>query len=343
MNKKTKKCEYFFKNHLTNEKKGCIITALTKVGDSPEPLGSKLSLAADGRKKENKMKKIITLTLAALMLLCSVLSLFSCGGQTADGADKVKTIDVKLTDEEYAFVAKKGNTALVESFNAFLDEIKSNGTFDALVAKYFEGEGTKVGYSITTTDVANTDSNLIVATNCPFEPFEYIGDDGKIYGLDIEIAAAYANANNLELVIKNINFDDIFPQVEAGYADIGMAGITVSADRAEIYDFTNTYYAASQKLIVAADNTDFDNCKTVEDVEAVLSSLTGKKIGYQNGTTGGMYVVGDEDWGYTGFANITGKGYTTAQDAVMDLINGNIYAVVVDEAPANALVKAANE
>lgn len=289
------------------------------------------------------MKKIIFLILAITMLLGVTLVFTSCVNDNNNGdSDKVKVVDVKLTDEEYAFVAKKGNTALVSNFNAFLAEIKESGTFDTLVAKYFEGKGTKVGYSVVTGDVQNTDSNLIVATNCPFEPFEYIGDDGKIYGLDIEIAAAYAAANDLELVIKNIGFDDIFTQVDAGYADIGMAGITVSEDRAAIYDFTNTYYAASQKIIVAADNTDFDNCKTASDVEAVLASLEGKKIGFQNGTTGGMYVVGDDDWGYAGFANIEGKGYATAQDAVVDLINGNIYAVVVDEAPASALVNAVN-
>ena len=289
------------------------------------------------------MKKIITLILALTMILGMTFSLASCkksGNET--GSDLVKVIDVKLTDEEYAFVAKKGNTALVNDFNAFLAEIKSNGTFDSLVAKYFEGTGTKVGYDVTTTDVVNTDSNLIVVTNCPFEPFEYIGDDGKIYGLDIEIAAAYAESKGLTLVIKNIGFDDIFTQVDAGYADIGMAGITVSEDRAALYDFTDTYFNASQKLIVAADCTDFDNCKTVEDVEAVLSCLSGKKIGFQNGTTGGMYIVGDEDWGYAGFANITGKGYTSAQEAVTDLVNGNLYAVVVDEAPANAIVSAVN-
>lgn len=299
------------------------------------------------------MKKIISLILALTMMLSAAFVLASCGG--GDNGDNggngggegdvklVKSIEVKLTDEEYAFVAKKGNTALVSSFNEFLTTIKNNGEFDKYVAKYFEGNGEKVGYNVTTTDVQNTDANLIVATNCPFEPFEYIGDDGKIYGLDIEIAAAYAAANNLELVVKNIGFDDIFTQVEAGYADIGMAGITVSADRAAIYDFTNTYYAASQKIIVAADNTDFDDCETVEDVEAVISALSGKKIGYQNGTTGGMYINGDEDWGYAGFANVEGKGYATAQDAVVDLINGNIYAVVVDEAPAAALVSAAND
>ena len=292
------------------------------------------------------MKKIICMTLALVMMLCATFGLASCNktGDSGDGnkAAVVKVIDVKLTDEQYAFVAKKGNTALVNSFNAFLAEIKANGTFDTLVAKYFNGTGTKVGYNVTTTDVTNTDGNLVVVTNCPFEPFEYIGDDGKIYGLDIEIAAAYAAANNLELVIKNIGFDDIFTQVDAGYADIGMAGITVSEDRAAIYDFTDTYFEASQKIIVPASNTDFDNCKTVEDVEAVLKALEGKKIGYQTGTTGGMYINGDADWGYDGFSNIVGTGYVSAQEAVMDLINGNIYAVVVDEAPANAIVNSVN-
>ena len=289
-------------------------------------------------KEEKKMKKIISLIL--VLSIASLLMLTSCGTKNADPVAKI--VDVKLTDEEYAFVCKKGNTELVDSFNAFLDEIKANGQFDTLVDKYFKGEGEKVGYDVATSDVQNTADNLIVATNCPFEPFEYIGDDGKIYGLDIEIAAAYAASKNLTLVVKNIGFDDIFTQVEAVYADIGMAGITVSEDRAAIYDFTNTYYAASQKIIVAADNTDFDACTTAAEVEAVLAALEGKKIGYQTGTTGGMYINGDEDWGYTGFANIEGKGYATAQDALQDLINGNIYAVVVDEAPGAALVNAVN-
>jgi polar amino acid transport system substrate-binding protein len=195
------------------------------------------------RKKEKTMKKIISILLSITMLLAMAATLTSCFGGDND-TDLVKVIDVKLTDEQYAFVAKKDNTALVNDFNSFLATIKENGTFDELVAKYFEGKGTKVGYKVTTTDVQNSDTNLIVVTNCPFEPFEYIGDDGKIYGLDIEIAAAYAESKNLELVIKNIGFDDIFTQVEAGYADIGMAGITVSEDRAAIYSFTNTYFRA---------------------------------------------------------------------------------------------------
>ena len=285
--------------------------------------------------------KNILVKISIFVIAFILLSIFfvACG----QSGGSVKIIDVKLTDEQYAFVCKKGNTELVNSVNDFMAEIKANGTFDSLVAKYFEGVGTKVGYTVTTTDVENTDKNLIVVTNCPFEPFEYMAEDGKIYGLDIEIAAAYAAYVGLELVIKNIGFDDIFVQVEGGYADIGMAGITASADRAEIYDFTTPYYEASQKLIVAADNTDFDNCKTAEDVEAVLVSLEGKSIGYQSATTGGMYINGDEDWGYTGFSNIIGKAYANAQIAVSDLINGNLYAVILDEAPASAIVNAFNK
>lgn len=291
--------------------------------------------------KNNKTNIIANLVLVSI-ILALMLSFAACFGNKETGP-VLKIIDVKLTDEQYAFVCKKGNTALVESMNAFMEEIKANGTFDALVSKYFEGFGTKVGYTVTTTDVENTDGKFVLVTNCPFEPFEYMGQDGKIYGLDIEIAAAYAQKMGLELVIKNIGFDEIFTQVDAGYADIGMAGITASADRAEIYDFTTPYYEASQKLIVAADNTDFDNCKTVEDVEAVLASLNGKSIGYQNATTGGLYINGDEDWGFVGFANINGKSYATAQVAIIDLINGNVYAVILDEAPANAIVNVVNQ
>lgn len=285
------------------------------------------------------MKKTGFLALAALAIAGS-LTFTSCG---EDSTDKVKIINVNLTEEEYAFVMDKENDALKTDFDNFLAGIQQDGTFDEIMDKYFKGEGTKKGYEVETGDVTNTDDKFIVVTNCPFEPFEYIGDDGKIYGLDIEIAGLYAEAKDLDLVIKNIGFDDIFSQVDAGYADIGMAGITASEDRVKLYGFTTTYYNASQKLIVAADNTDFDSCTTVAEVEQILSSLSGKKIGYQTGTTGGMYIVGDADWGYDGFANIMGKGYQSAQDAVTDLINGNIYAVVVDNAPANAIVNAVNQ
>ncbi len=281
------------------------------------------------------MKKILVI----LVLVFSLLMFVGCN----TGSTQVKIIDIKLTDEEYAFVVKKGNTELVNDFNTFLNSIKENGKFDEIVAKYFEGKGTKKGISyVSDANVTNDDKTFVVATNCPFEPFEYVGTDGLIYGIDIEIAQLYAEAKGLTLVVKNIDFDAIFTNVDSNYADMGMAGITISDERLALYDFTNTYYKASQKLVVAADNTDFDNCKTAEDVEKVLAELANKKVGFQIGTTGNWYVAGDESWGYNGFKNVEAKGYKTAQLAIQDIVNGQIYAVVVDEAPAEAMVKAIN-
>lgn len=280
------------------------------------------------------MKKV----LIVLLLLCS-LFITACGGD--ENTDKVKIIDIKLTNEEYAFVCKKGNTELINDFNAFLEEIKANGKFNEILGKYFEGTGEKQGYPITTSAVENTEDKFVIATNCPFEPFEYVGTDGLIYGIDIEIAALFAESQGLELVIKNILFDSILGDVDAGYSDMGMAGITITDDRLALYDFTTPYYQASQKLIVAADNTFFDDCETKEDVENKIKSLQNEKIGFQIGTTGNWYVVGGE-WDFEGYSNVEAKGYSTAQLAIQDIVNGQIYGVIVDEAPAEAMVKAIN-
>ena len=280
------------------------------------------------------MKRILSVLLITMLCL-----LTSCNNKT----EKVKIIDINLTDENYAYVVKKGNTELVTEFNTFLAEIKSNGKFDEIVAKYFEGIGTKDGVNyVTDVDIKNDEDTFIVATNCPFDPFEYIGYDGKMYGIDIEIAKLYAESKNLKLVVKNIDFDAIFTNVDSNYADIGMAGITINEDRLALYDFTDTYYAASQKLVVLESNTLFDECKTALDVETILKSLEKEKMGYQIGTTGNWYVAGDEGWGYPGFENLESKGYKTAQLAVQDVVNGQIYGVIVDEAPAEAMVEAIN-
>ena len=276
------------------------------------------------------MKKIINI----LILICCLFLITSCDNNDIG----VKIIDIKLTEEEYAFAVEKGNIELKNSFNTFLSTIKSDGTLDEIVAKYFDDEGEKIGVAINN-NAENTDDNFVVVTNCPFAPFEYIGDDGLAYGIDIEIAYQYAKANNLNLVVKNIDFDALLSNVNSGYSDIAMAGMTITEDRLLVSDFTIPYYSASQKLVVASDNTDFDYCKTVSDVEEVLKSLDGEKIGYQNGTTGNWYVLGDEELEFEGFNNISAVGYKTAQLGIQDIMNGTIYGVIVDEAPAEVMVK----
>lgn len=282
------------------------------------------------------MRKIIKFIFA-------FITLFSLAGCNSS-EKQVKTIDIKLTDENYAFVIKKGNVALQESFNEFLNEIKEDGTFDEIVAKYFEGIGEKKGVEyVTAATTLNDDNTFVVATNCPFSPFEYIDSDGLMYGIDIEIAKLYAESTNQDLVVKNIDFDSIFTNVDSNYADIGMAGITVTNEREMLYDFTIPYYSASQKLVVSSNNDLFDNCVTPNDVEKVLKELKDVSLGYQIGTTGNWYVEGDDDWGFDGFDNVEGKGYKTAQLAIQDIVNGQLMGVVVDEAPGTAIVNSIND
>jgi polar amino acid transport system substrate-binding protein len=286
-------------------------------------------------RKEEYMKKIITIVL----IMLSLLTLSGC-----DSSIKAKVIDINLTEESYAYLVKKGNTKLVNDFNIFLKSIKEDGTFDAIFAKYFDGVGEKKGVNfISEANTPNDDETFVVATNSPFEPFEYI-DGGKIYGIDIEIAQAYAESRNLKLVIKNINkFESILEEVKNGYADIGMAAITITNDRKESFDFTDPYYVeATQKLVVASDNKDFDHCKTPSDVEEVLKSLKNKKIGYQIGTTGNWYIKGDENFGFEGFANVDAVGYDTLQLSIQDITNGRVYAAVGDGATVDVMVEEIN-
>ncbi len=283
------------------------------------------------------MKKIIV----AILSVAMAFSCFAFAGCNQE-ADALKLINIKLTDEQYAYGVTKGNSDLLADVNDYLAKIKENGTFDEILAKYFENEGTKVGSSLGTYDASK--NQLVVITNTPFEPFEYVGTDGKYYGVDMEIANGLAAELDMELcIIEHVNFDTICEQVNKYPNAIVMAGLTYSEERAEIVDFSDTYYEASQMLIVKGSDTTFDDCTTSEDVIEILSGFNSSvSIGFQNGTTGQLFVEGDESWGFTGF-DATPAGYNTAALAAQALVNGSIQYVIVDAAPAQAIVAAMNE
>ena len=282
------------------------------------------------------MKKIIAVIAALTMV---VASLTACGKSGSSTAKTAKVIDIELTSEEYAFGVDKDQPELLEKVNAFIKEIKENGKFDEICNHYF-GDGEPVGVKSSTYD-ANKDQ-LVVATNAAFEPFEYmIGD--KYTGIDMEIAGALAEYLGVELVVQNMDFDAVCLSVGQHKCDIAMAGLTVKPDREEYVTFSDSYYSASQKLIVTSDNTEFDSCKTADEVNAILAAKDSSvKIGVQNGTTGQFYVEGDADWGFAGFAAQL-VGYKSGSLAVQDLLNGNIQYVIIDSAPAKCITEAINK
>lgn len=159
---------------------------------------------------------------------------------------------------------------------------------------------------------------LVMATNAEFPPYEYY-EGQEIVGIDAEIAAAIAEKLGCELKIEDMAFDSIIAAVSSGKADFGLAGMTVTEDRLESVNFSDTYAHATQVVIVA------------EGSEiASVADLDGKTVGVQLGTTGDIYA---ED-----IADATIERYNKGFEAVQALSQGKIDAVIIDNEPAKVFV-----
>lgn len=282
------------------------------------------------------MKKIMALALALVMALGT---LTACGGgnDTAKGA---KVIEINLTEEQYAFGVDKDQPELLTEVNAFIKKIKTDGTFDEICNKYF-GDGTPE--AVVSAELDESKDQLVVATNAAFAPFEYTEDGGKTYlGIDMEIANLLAKELGKELVIMDMDFDAVCLNVQQKKCDIAMAGLTINEKRQELVNFSDSYYDASQQIVVLASSTEFDACKTAADVEKILNEKDKScKIGTQRGTTGQFYVEGDEDWGFAGFA-VESVPFANGSLAIQDLLNGGVDYVIIDSAPAAKIVESIN-
>ncbi len=174
----------------------------------------------------------------------------------------------------------------------------------------------------------NTEDNTItMATNAEFPPYEYM-EDGKIVGIDAEIAQAIAEKLGKELKIENVDFDSLIPGVQSGKYDFVMAGMTVTEDRLEQVNFTQTYATGVQVIIVKEGS----KITTADDL---FAEGTNAKIGVQLATTGDLYCTWDiEDEGLG-----TVERYNKGADAVMALNSGKVDCVVIDNEPAKVFVE----
>ena len=163
---------------------------------------------------------------------------------------------------------------------------------------------------------------LTMATNAAFPPYEMTTDAGDFEGIDIETAQAIADKLGLELQIDDMDFDAALLSVQQGKADIVMAGVTVTDERKAVMDFSDSYATGIQSIIVpeGSDITSPDD-------------LAGKKIGTQRGTTGYIYCSDD-------FGDDNVVAYDDGLTAVQALNNGQVDAVVIDNAPAQEFIAA---
>ncbi|MCC8023084.1 MAG: transporter substrate-binding domain-containing protein [Clostridiales bacterium] len=170
-------------------------------------------------------------------------------------------------------------------------------------------------------------ATILVA--CVFAACSSNDSTGDIAGIDVDIAQAIADKLGMELEINDVKFDSIIAEVTSGKADFGMAGMTVTEDRLQNVNFTDTYITSRQVIIVrnATEDTDDLAANTVFSID----DLEDKKIGVQLGTTGDIYV--EEDYGSDAVVQ-----YNSGYEAVLALIQGKVDAVVIDEEPAKVFV-----
>ncbi len=161
---------------------------------------------------------------------------------------------------------------------------------------------------------------MVMGTNAAFPPYEFVDDNGGFAGIDVEIATAVAEKLGMTLTVKDMEFDSLLTAVQSGSIDVALAGMTVTDERKQSVNFSDTYATGIQSIIVKNGST----IKTVDD-------LKGKKIGVQAGTTGDMYCTDDY-----GQENV--KQFQNGSLAVAALANGQVDCVVIDNEPAKSFV-----
>ena len=121
-------------------------------------------------------------------------------------------------------------------------------------------------------DAIKKAGKLTVYTEAGFAPYEFVYNN-EIVGVDIEIMKAVADKIGVELDVQDTNFDSIIGGVQSGKVNAGAAGITITAERLEVINFTNPYYTESVVLVCKADDTTFDALGTTGTVIDLLNII----------------------------------------------------------------------
>ena len=172
------------------------------------------------------------------------------------------------------------------------------------------------------------EGKLHMSTNAAFPPYEMTTDAGGFEGIDVEVAGAIAEKLGLELVVDDMGFDAALLAAQNGQSDIVMAGVSVTPDRQEVMDFSDSYATGIQVVIVK------------EGSDVTMDNLGEKMIGCQKATTGYLYASDTPENGGYGEDHVI--AYETGALAVEALKNGQVDCVIIDNEPAKAYV-AANE
>ena len=180
----------------------------------------------------------------------------------------IKLVDIALSSENYGIGIDPAQADLKTKIDNILTSKAAE--IDAIKDKYMNGEEDKyVGVTSATKDVNRADAQLVVATNAEFAPWEY-KEGTQYFGIDMEIAQLIANELNLELVIDDMDFDMVVGAVGKQCVDIAMSGITITAERMNVINFSIPYYTEAIVVVCKEGDTSLDAVGTVVDMLGII-------------------------------------------------------------------------
>lgn len=167
---------------------------------------------------------------------------------------------------------------------------------------------------------------LIVATDAAWPPFEYMEGE-NVVGADLEVAADIAESLGVELEIINVSFDSLSMYLENGEADLALAAITATEERAESMEFSEPYCDTYQYIVVKED----------DDTVTSINDLAGYMIGVHLGTTGDFLASDEVNMGVLAGTGASVQQYKDLTIAAMGLNAGDVQAIVCDKLLAENL------
>ncbi len=188
--------------------------------------------------------------------------------------DGLKIVPVALAQEFYGIAIDKNQADLKTQIDQILADHAAE--IETMAKKFQDGTATKeefTGVVSAPKDTSKLDKQLVLATNAEFPPFEYVeNNDGvkTFYGIDMEIAKIIANELDMELVIEDMKFETVVGAVGNNGVDIAMSGLTITAEREQVVNFSISYFAEDIVLVCKADDNTFDACKTVVDILSII-------------------------------------------------------------------------
>lgn len=182
--------------------------------------------------------------------------------------ENVTVSDLTLTEEKYVIaVGDPVFTEQIEVVNQVIDIMQEEGTLRQICDNYF-ADGTRK--PIASKELDDEAHQLVVATCADYAPFEY-KEDEEYYGVDLEIASWLTAAlGRVELVVRDMQYDNVLLAVSAGECDIAVSAIPSDKESPENVVYSNSYFDASKCVAVRKNDLHFESWD-IDDTGAKLS------------------------------------------------------------------------